>query len=240
MRFLFLTAAVAFCLAARADKLEVLRSIPHSGYSEGLDWHEGYLWHALEKESLKIDPKDGTVLAHYAPASEYNESLVWFKGVPYQLSYHDDGLYQGTVTGGAIAWKRVATVPEPHAWGSATDGKHVIITGNFSRKIYFLDPKTWKPVRTIETPVGDLEDLAWDGKLLWGSSFTQHPGTIFSIDPKTGAVLGYYELPAPEECPVIDGLAYDGEALWITGKHCSKVYRAAVPKARALSSKTKR
>ena len=227
--------------ALAATKLKVLRTLPHSGYSEGLDWHEGFLWHALPKESVKIDPKDGSVLARFAPSSEYNESLWWFRGVPYQVSFHDDGIYRGTVDrAGAIAWKRVGKTPEIHAWGSATDGKHVILTGNYSNKLYFLDPKSWKVVRTIEVPVPDLEDLAWDGQRLWSSSFTKHPGTIFPIDPATGAVAAFYELPEPGECPIIDGLAWDGEALWLSGKQCPKLYRVERPSTRVLSSPPKK
>lgn len=226
--------------AGAAEKLKVLRTVPHSGYSEGLDWHEGFLWHALPKETVKIDPKDGTVVARFAPSTEYNESLVWFKGVPYQVSFHDDGIYRGKLANGQLEWTRVGKTPEVHAWGSTHDGKHVILTGNYSKKLYFFDAKDWKVVRTIETPVADLEDLAWDGQRIWSSSFTQYPGTIFPIDPKTGAVTSFYELPEPAECPVIDGLAWDGEALWLTGKQCANIYRVERPSGRALSSPAKK
>lgn len=241
LSFLILLLATTPRVVLAETKLKVLRTIPHSGYSEGLDWHEGYLWHALPKESVKIDPKDGTVVARFAPATEYNESLVWFAGTPYQVSFHDDGIYKGTFAPGApgagqLQWTRVGKVPEVHAWGSATDGKHVILTGNYSSKLYYFDPKNWKVVRTVITPVADLEDLAWDGERIWASSFTQHPGTIFPIDPKTGAVTSFYELPDATECPVIDGLAWDGQALWVTGKHCAKIYRVERPSGRALSS----
>lgn len=243
LRFLsaFALLAAAFPKASSAaEKLKVLRTIPHSGYSEGLDWHDGFLWNAFPKESLKIDPKDGTVVAHYAPASEYNESLVWWKGTPFQVSYSDDGIYRGEPSNGDFRWVRVGKAPEAHAWGSTHDGKHVILTGNYSKKLYFFDPKTWKIARTVETSVPDLEDLAWDGQRVWASSFTTFVGTIFPIDPKTGAVDAYYELPDPGECPVIDGLAWDGEALWMTGKHCAKIYRVERPSPRALSSPSKK
>jgi glutamine cyclotransferase len=223
------------------SKLKVLRTLPHSGYSEGLDWHEGFLWHALPKESVKIDPKDGSVVARFRPATEYNESLWWFRGVPYQVSFHDDGIYRGKFTdAGQLEWTRIGKTPEIHAWGSATDGKHVILTGNYSSKLYFLDPTSWKVVRTLQVSVPDLEDLAWDGQRIWTSSFTKYPGTIFPVDPVTGAVGGFYELPEPDECPIIDGLAWDGEALWLTGKHCPKIYRVDRPSARALSSPAKK
>lgn len=244
-RWSFLVFVVAPVLA-RADvpKLKVLRTVPHSGYSEGLDWHDGYLWHALPKESVKIDPKDGTVVARFEPSTEYNESWWWFGDAPYQVSFHDNGIYKGTFSlsggaGGSVRWTRVGDTPEIHAWGSASDGKHVILTGNYSKKLYFLDPKTWRVVRSIETDVSDLEDLAWDGQRLWTSSFTRFPGTIFSVDPKTGAIGGFYELPDVAECPVIDGLAWDGEALWVTGKQCPKIYRVERPSPRVLSSPSK-
>jgi glutamine cyclotransferase len=35
--------------------------------------------------------------------------------------------------------------------------------------------------------------------------------------------MGYFSLPE-ENCPVIDGIAYDGKGLWVTGKECPSIY----------------
>lgn len=236
-------AAFLLAVAARADdpgpkeKLELIRAIPHSGYSEGIDFHDGFLWHTLPQEILKIDPKDGTILKRFPPASAYNESPTWFQGKLWILSYHDNGIRIGTLSGDTFSWERVGSTPEIHGWGITHDGKHIIITGDYSSKLYFLDPKTAQVARTLQTNVVDIEDLAWDGTGIWASSFTHYRGSIFRIDPKTGQANALFELPDPDQCPVIDGLAYDGKSLWVTGKHCPSIYNVKVPKVRLLSSK---
>lgn len=225
------------CLAG--DKLEITEKIPHTGYSEGLDFYDGFLWHALPEEILKIDPRDGRVLSRWKPASPYSESVAWVGKDLWNVSYSDNGIYRGSLTGQSLSFTRVGTVPEKHAWGIAFDGKHVIVTGNYSSVLYFLDPKSLKVDRTVRVAVKDLEDLAWDGESLWTSSFTQKRGTIFKVSAQTGEVGGFYSLPDPEDCPIVDGLAYDGSHLWLTGKHCPYLYRVKRPSTRAIVKRPK-
>jgi glutaminyl-peptide cyclotransferase len=213
-----------FTPALHANTLELIRKIPHSGYSEGLDFHDGYLWHALPKFILKIDPKDGEIVSRFTPPTEYSESLAWFRGKLFNLSFSDNGIYVGGLNKDSLKLEKKGQTPEVHGWGITHDKKHLIITGDYSSKLYWLDPKTLKIVRTLETNAKDIEDLAWDGKLIWTSSFTTDRGHIFSIDPESGKILAKYPLSNPEECPVIDGIAYDGKAFWITGKECPSIY----------------
>ncbi len=216
-------------MAADAENLKMIRKIPHSGYSEGLDYYQGYLWNTLPKGIVKIDPKDGTVLQRFSPASEYSESVAWFLGGIWNVSFSDNGLYFGKLDGGALTFEKVGEVPEAHAWGITHDGKNLIMTGNYSDKLYFVDPKTKKVVRTLQTPIKDIEDLAWDGQGIWASSFTTFKGQIFRFDPKTGAVSPPFTLPEPELCPIIDGIAWDGKGLWVTGKECPSIWLVARP-----------
>ncbi|MCB0405541.1 MAG: glutaminyl-peptide cyclotransferase [Bdellovibrionales bacterium] len=219
-----------------AQTLEFLRRLPHSGYSEGLSYHEKFLWHALPEQIVKIETTDGRVVATYKPATKYSESLTWFQGKLWNVSFSDNGIYAGTLKNGNLSFERVGTTPEIHAWGLTHDGKHLIFTGNFSRKIYFWDPKSRTVVRELETSIKDIEDLAWDGVGLWSSSFTAHKGKIFRIDPKSGRVSGFFELPDPESCPVVDGIAYHDGELWVTGKHCPSIWVLRKPTERAISS----
>lgn len=228
-------AAYAAELVARP--LAVIRTLPHSGYSEGLDFKDGFLWHALPKESVKIDPKDGRVVARFPSSSDYNESLAWVGEELLQLSFADNGIYRGRLKGATLSFERAGTVPEVHGWGITYDGKNVIITGDYSRKLYFLDLTSLRVVRTIETPVDALEDLAWDGTGIWSSSFTTYQGTIFRFDPRNGKLQGAFALSAPQRCPVIDGIAVDGDTLWLTGKHCPELFQVANPFGRSVAGK---
>ncbi len=213
------------------EKLTVLRTIPHSGYSEGLDFHGGYLWHSLPKEILKIDPKDGSIVQRFPPSSEYNESLTWLNGFLYMVSYSDNGIYKGKLQGDKFTFERVGTTPEIHAWGLTHDGKDLLLTGNYSRVIYRMDTKDFAIKSTVTADVTDVEDLAFDGKDLWSSSFTEYRGSIFKIAMKTGKIDTIYELPDPESCPVIDGIAIDGKTFWLTGKNCPSIFNVKIPTA---------
>lgn len=215
---------------AISQTLEIINKIPHTGYSEGLDFHGGYLWHALPKQIVKIDPKDGSILEKYSPATDYSESIKWVNGQLWNLSFSTEGLYRGELKNKKLIFSKITNVPEPRGWGIEKVGDLIAVTGNFSNKIYFFDPKTEKWTRTVTTQVTDLEDLAWDGKRLWTSSFSTNSGKVFPIDPQTGKTGLFYELPEKDFCPIIDGIAYDGKTLWITGKECPSIYQVKLPK----------
>ena len=218
------------------ERLELLGKIPHSGYSEGLDWHDGYLWHTLPNQIIKIDPKDGSIVERFPPASPYNEAPLWREGKLFVLSYHDNGIYVGILKGKTFQFERKGTTPEIHGWGITSKGKYIVITGDYSSKLYFLDPKTLEVKKTLETDAKDIEDLAWDGSGFWASSFTHYRGSIFRIDPDTGKKSTLYELPDPDSCPIVDGLAYDGKSLWVTGKQCPSIYQVKLPEMRKITS----
>lgn len=206
--------------------LTSVKKIPFSGYSEGIDFHGGYLWSALPNVMRKIDPKSGEVLETFAPPTSYSESLTWWGKELWNVSYADNGIYRGQPG----AMKRVGSTPEVHAWGIAHDGKSLILTGDHgSNKLYFINPKSLKTERILTVEVSDLEDLAWDGKGIWTSSFTAHRGKIFRVDAKSGKIQGVFDIPEPEMCPVVDGIAVEGEFLWIVGKHCPSIYKVKNP-----------
>ena len=222
---LFAAAAPKTSPTQKADgKLELIRKIPHSGYSEGIDYYNGFIWHTLPDAILKIDPKDGTILERYKPATDYSESPTWFKGKFYELSFSDNSISIGKIVNKKMVFTRAGTTPEIHGWGITHDNKSIIITGDYSPRLYFLNPSTLKVERTITTPVSALEDLAWDGDGIWASSYTEHRGQVFRINPKDGSIDQFFTLSDPEECPVIDGTAWDGKGLWVTGKHCPSIY----------------
>lgn len=220
--------------------LEVVRTIPHTGYSEGLDYHEGYLWHALPKAILKIDPKDGEIVGRYLPATSYSESIKWVQGMLLNLSFSDNGIYGGKLKGDQLSFERKGSTPEKTGWGIERVENEIVVTGDHSPKLYFLDPTQFQVKRTIQVPIKDLEDLAWDGVGLWTSSFTSHEGKIFRVSPESGSITDLYSLPDPSECPIIDGIAYDGKGLWVTGKNCVSIYWVKIPLKHKPSSANSR
>ncbi len=213
-----------------SQSLELIKVIPYSGYSEGLDYYHNFLWNALPNEIKKIDPKNGEIVGRFKPATEYSESIMWFKGLFWNLSFSDNGIYKGNIKKNKIEFKKVGITPEAHGWGITNDGINLIITGHYSSNIYFINPKTFKIERRIKAEVKDIEDLAWDGENIWTSSFTSYRGQIFRLNPQNGKITGIFSLPDKESCPVIDGIAFDGRNLWISGKYCPSIYCVKLPR----------
>jgi glutamine cyclotransferase len=226
-------AAILFCAlssgVAAAGSLECVKRIPHSGWSEGLEWHNAQLWGSYPHSLRVFDPETGDEIASYGVASGYQESVTWFQGRLYALSYSDNKIYQGTLTGTTIKYVAVGTVPDVHGWGLTHDDHDLILSGNGQPYLYFIDPGTMQTVKTLTTQVDDLEDLAWDGRWIWASSYSYFPGTEFRIDPATGAVVEFYTLPEPSECPKLDGVEVHDGQVYITGKNCPWTYIVEEP-----------
>lgn len=211
--------------------LTLIRRLPHAGWSEGLDVHGRELWHSFPGSIKVYDKETGDELRELASSpSTYNESLAWRDGELWNVSYDDSNVYVGRPAAeGELDWHIAGTTPEVHGWGITHDPDHVIVTGNGSPFLYFLDPQTAGLVKTVTTPVDDLEDLAWDRGAIWASSYSEYPGQFFRIDPSTGAIVDVHSLPGAGECSIVDGIAVDGTSLYVTGKHCPWVYVFEMP-----------
>ena len=208
--------------------LQVVDRIPRSGWSEGIDVLGDRIWHAWPSVIRELD-MEGNVLAEHEPPSTYSESLTWFGGRLFNLSYHNANVYAGTVVDGALVFTVVGTVPDEAGWGITHDGTNLIVSGNGSENLYVLDGETFAHLRTITTPVDDLEDLAWDGRYIWASSYSEYPGQVFRIDPDTGNLVDLHTLPDPDECSIVDGIAVSDGLLYVTGKRCPWIYVAPLP-----------
>jgi glutamine cyclotransferase len=120
-------------------------------------------------------------------------------------------------------------------WGLTTDGTHLVMSDGTSR-LYFLDPRSFDVVRTLEVvgddgPVRHLNELEFVEGAILANVWMRD--VILEISPETGRVTGEYDMAGlvAYERPqgfgsVLNGIAYDAEAqrLFVTGKHWSRVY----------------
>ena len=120
-------------------------------------------------------------------------------------------------------------------WGLTTDG-HALILSDGTSQIRFLDPATFRVVRTIEV-TRDGKPLVWLNELEWikGEIFANvwQTNEVVRIDPVTGQVRGVIDfsgLLGPEDrgpqTDVLNGIAYDAasDRLFITGKNWPKIF----------------
>ena len=109
LKTLFQLQLLSFSKEPPPTSLTLIRTIPHSGYSEGLDYHKAFLWHTTDKLILKIDPKDGTVVARFAPPTSHCESLKWINEKLFHVSFETNGIYQGVPKSNQINLKKIAS-----------------------------------------------------------------------------------------------------------------------------------
>lgn len=122
-------------------------------------------------------------------------------------------------------------------WGLTYDGKYLLASDG-SKNIYFLDVNNpSKLVRYISvagnTEVYDqLNELEYYNGFIYANVW-QKP-IILKIDPKTGEVVGKFDfsLLATQNTKgtddVLNGIAFKGDHMLVTGKNWSKIYEVKI------------
>lgn len=137
--------------------------------------------------------------------------------------------------------KQIGEFPYPNiigeGWGLTYDGKNLLASDG-SKNIYFLDVNDpSKLVKYISvagnTEVYDqLNELEYFKGYLYANVW-QKP-IILKIDPKTGEVVGKFDfsLLATQNTKgtddVLNGIAFKGDNMLITGKNWSKIYEVKI------------
>jgi len=218
---------------------EVVARWPHDpqAFTQGLVFRDGSF---LESTGLngqsslrEVDPKTGRILKQAAvPAQFFAEGLAVIGDRAYQLTWRNG---KGFVYDAATFRLEREFAYEGEGWGLATDGHWLILSDGTSR-IRFLDPGTFRVVRTIDVtadgkPVDRLNELEWiNGEIF---SNVWQTDRVVRIDPATGRVRGEIDfsglLPAADRGPgtdVLNGIAYDAanDRLFITGKRWPEIF----------------
>lgn len=120
-------------------------------------------------------------------------------------------------------------------WGLTFDGGRLIMSDG-SSKIHFLDPKTFKRMKTIDVhffnnfgkrrPINNLNELEYINNEIWANVYQQE--YVVRIDPVTGSLIGTainFSTLTPKSLKssteyVLNGLAFDKDnnRLYVTGK----------------------
>lgn len=227
--------------------VEVLHVWPHDpgAFTQGLVWRDGDFLESTglngESSLRDVDPASGRVLKRIAVPNQYfAEGLAVIGQRAFQLTWQNGigFIYD------ADTFRQLGTFEYTgEGWGLATDGK-VLVMSDGTSTIRFLDPATFKVLRTIEVkehgqPVVRLNELEW----IQGEIFANvwQTAEIVRIDPQTGAVRGVIDctglLPRGDYGPqtdVLNGIAYDPDhdRLFLTGKKWPKLFEVRlVPKS---------
>jgi glutaminyl-peptide cyclotransferase len=249
-------------MPARAPEqltFKIEKVFPHDveSYTEGLQYHEGYLYEsdggyvippptdvAVGPSSLrKVDLESGKILL-----SIQNDPKVFAEGMAIvgdkiiQLTYKEKIGYVYDKN----TFKLISTFENKvgvEGWGLTFDGKKLYMDDSTNR-VWFLNKDTYQENGFIDVyddkgPVPNINELEYvDGKL-YANVYSKDD--ILVIDPKTGAVLQRIDMSAlyPKnkrnkegKDEVLNGIAWDakGKRMFVTGKFWDKLFQVSFVK----------
>lgn len=198
--------------------------------SDGLDGASQLIKYTLGSTTPIITEKQ--------PAEIFSEGCAIAGDKVYQLTYRSKigFIYDKN------SLKKIAQFPLPNAmgegWGLTYDGKNLVATDG-SNHLYYLDVNDpSKVIRTVSV-AGNTETYSQLNELEYHNGFIYsnvwHLPVILKIKPETGEVVGKFDFAKitaendqgdPEH--VLNGIAFKGENMLITGKKWPKIYEVAI------------
>ena len=229
---------------AKLYDYNVVAEYPHSAhsYTQGLQYVDGVMWEGTGREGSshlqRIDLKTGAVdIVASLPENEFGEGITHFKGGIYQLTWENRKAYHYDSKGNLIK-----SIPyRGEGWGITTDGEHLYMSDGTST-IRQVNPETFATEKSIcvtlnGEPLDLLNELEWIDGHIWANVYLTD--AIVEIDPETGAIIGYVDLPALRdrlhnnpEAEALNGVAYNPErkTLYVAGKDWNRLFEIEIIK----------
>lgn len=235
--------------APPTSAVRVVRSVPHDteSFCQGLVFHNSNLWEGTGQYSRsrlrQLNLQNGQPVRDLKLDDEvFGEGITVWKNQILQLTWKNGYLIVYEVD----TLKRLGTVAyrdvDPswrEGWGITHDGRHLIVSDG-SPKLRFIDPESFRLVRTIIVKNGwrslnQLNELEFvDGEIFANVWYRDE---IARINPDSGAVIGWLDLGPvkPREVrfnreAVLNGIAWDSDnrRLFVTGKNWPKLFEIQI------------
>ncbi|RUL89801.1 glutaminyl-peptide cyclotransferase [Tautonia sociabilis] len=224
-------------------RAEIVKAYPHDidAFTQGLEFAGGELFEGTgqygKSRLRKVQLETGAVLQEVdLPRDVFGEGITVWKDRIIQLTWQERlGLIFDKATFETTGRFRY----QGEGWGLTHDESNLIMSDG-TATIRFLDPETFKVVRSIRVstpegqPVDQLNELEYiNGEILaniWNTS------TIARISAKDGRILGWIDLSTirPRRAigsnAVLNGIAYEptSKRLFVTGKNWSELFEIRV------------
>ncbi|HEV2134590.1 MAG TPA: glutaminyl-peptide cyclotransferase [Terracidiphilus sp.] len=239
--FALSTCFVSAAVAQTTYTYRVVHTYPHDSqaFTQGIIYLNGHLYESTGIEgrsSLREeDLETGRILKYQALSSRYfGEGLTNWGNELIQLTWqsHTALVYD------LNTFRFLRTFHYPwEGWGLTQDGKNLILSDG-SSTLHFLDPNTFKQVRSIKVtdhgkPVHQLNELEYIHGQIYSNVW--YSNRIAIISPANGDVLRWIDLTGilppgsisdPTSGAVLNGIAYDSvhDRLFVTGKLWPKIF----------------
>jgi glutamine cyclotransferase len=171
------------------------------------------------------------------PNDEFGEGITLYKERIYQLTWLSRKAHIYDLEGNLLR-----TIGyEGEGWGITTDGEKLYMSDGTST-IRVVNPETFATEESIcvtldGQPLDLLNELEWVDGHIWANVYLTD--AIVEIDPKTGVVLGYVDMPALRvklennpEAEAFNGVAYNPASghFYVTGKDWNKIFEVEIIK----------
>ena len=235
------TTAVKTSFAKLYD-YRIVAEYPHSAhsYTQGLQYADGTMWEGTGQEGRshlqRISLSTGKVdVVASLPNDEFGEGITLYKDRIYQLTWLSRKAHIYNLEG-----KHLRTVTyEGEGWGITTDGERLFMSDG-TATIRLVNPETLATEGSIcvmynGEPLGNINELEWADGYIWANIYLTD--SIVKINPTTGIVEGYVDLPALRthlknnpEAEAFNGIAYNKENghFYVTGKDWNKLFEIEI------------
>jgi glutamine cyclotransferase len=229
----------------------VVARYPHStsSYTEGFFYRNGMFYEGtgLEGRSalLVIQPRTGKPIKSVKLPPEYfGEGIVDWGPYLYEWTWKSHVCFVYDRESLRLV-KRLTY--EGQGWGMTRTNKQ-LITSNGSANLTFRDPKTFRPVRSIEVHDGQfIIDQLNELEFIRGEIYANiwHSERIARISPLDGHVIGWIDLTGlltmqdrVDGESVLNGIAYDAQQdrIFVTGKQWPSVFQIKVISGKSAGS----
>ncbi|MFH1189500.1 MAG: glutaminyl-peptide cyclotransferase [Candidatus Omnitrophota bacterium] len=190
-------------------------------YHEGLFYEDKSLWLANgEKGDIwVIDTGTGEVTSHIKPVSDFPEALIRADdGSLLTTEWYDKKVYRVKIEDGRLVPEKEMSLEPSHPAGIVCAGGRIFVitwTRGLWTKFHLVElDKDLNVVNKLL--IGDFQEpdqLAWDGKDLWISSW--YTKGVYRVDIAKGEVTGFIRSPVTRTT----GIAWDGKYMWVTGTY---------------------
>ncbi|HUR21726.1 MAG TPA: glutaminyl-peptide cyclotransferase [Vicinamibacterales bacterium] len=229
---------------APVQTFTVVQSYPHDpgAFTQGLVFANGEFYESTglngESSVRRVEIASGKVLQSRPVDKQYfAEGLALVGDALVQLTWQHK---LGFVYDRKTMAPRKTFAYKTEGWGLAYDVKGGLVLSDGSDTLFFLDPKTYRVVRTVRVtdagrPVPQLNELEWIEGEIWANVW--QTDRIARVNPRTGAVNAWVDLtllwPQARRSPpadVLNGIAYDpaGKRIFVTGKKWPRVYEIKI------------
>jgi glutaminyl-peptide cyclotransferase len=236
---------------------DVVKTYPHdpNAFTEGLYYKDGFLYESTGSpgergggSSLrKVELQTGKVVQKWdLPKEDFGEGISEINGKIYQLTWQQE---LGRVFD-ANDFKLLQEFSyQGEGWGMTTDGTNLIFDQG-QHVLKFMDPNTFKTIRTLAVnredgqPLNQINELEWIKGEIWANIWHSEdpailgkPNYIVRIDPTSGKIVGWVDLGgiSPDDVSrdkenTLNGIAYDADndRIFVTGKRWKNLFEIKV------------